>query len=124
MLQCQYYDSTRPKYVSFIIAVAAVALLGGFEAGMVFAIRPSLNARAIQFFGISSSVWLSLGLITQYYEIYQRREVVGLSITFMTVDFLGGSYTLDSITFTSFIDPLIQESSLTCLWRSNRNSTP
>jgi hypothetical protein len=57
---------------------------------MVFAIRPSANDQAIQFFGIFSSVLLALGLGAQYYEIYQRREVVGVSITFMTVDCLGG----------------------------------
>ncbi|KAJ6544244.1 PQ loop repeat-domain-containing protein [Mycena capillaripes] len=86
--QCHYYGSTRPKHASFIIAVVAIAVLGGFQVGMVFAIRPSLNHRAIQFFGIFSSVLLSLGLVMQYYEIYQRREVVGLSIAFMTVDFM------------------------------------
>ncbi|KAJ7499699.1 PQ loop repeat-domain-containing protein [Mycena latifolia] len=104
--QCQYYSSTRPKYVSFILAVAALVVVGGFEAGMVFAIRPSLNARAIQFFGLFSSVLLSLGLVTQYYEIYQRREVVGLSIAFMTVDFLGGVFSDLSLVFKSEFDTI------------------
>ncbi|KAJ7721337.1 PQ loop repeat-domain-containing protein [Mycena maculata] len=97
--QCQYYGSTRPKRVSLIIAVAAIAVLGAFETAMVFAIRPSSNHRAIQFFGVFSSVLLSLGLVTQYHEIYKRREVVGLSITFMTVDFLGGVFSDLSLAF-------------------------
>ncbi|KAJ7983031.1 PQ loop repeat-domain-containing protein [Mycena polygramma] len=104
--QCQYYSSTRPKYASFIVSVAAILILGGFEAGMVFAIRPSMNDRAIQFFGIFSSVLLSLGLVTQYYEIYQRREVVGLSITFMTVDFLGGVFSDLSLAFKPKFDAI------------------
>ncbi|KAJ7165584.1 PQ loop repeat-domain-containing protein [Mycena crocata] len=104
--QCQYYGSGRPKYISFVIAVAAIAALGGFETAMVFAIRPSLNTRAIQFFGILSSVLLSLGLVTQYYEIYQRSEVVGLSITFMTVDFLGGVFSDLSLAFKSEFDTI------------------
>ncbi|KAJ6579564.1 hypothetical protein DFH09DRAFT_1246111 [Mycena vulgaris] len=94
--QCQYYGSARPKYVSFIMAVAAIAVLGGFQAGMVFAIRPSLNSRAIQFFGIFSS----------YYEIYQRREVVGLSIAFMTVDFFGGVFSDLSLAFKPKFDTI------------------
>ncbi|KAJ7123192.1 PQ loop repeat-domain-containing protein [Mycena epipterygia] len=104
--QCQYYGSTRPKYVSFIISVAAIAVLGGFEAGMILAIRPSLNERAIQFFGIFSSVLLSFGLVTQYYEIYQRREVVGLSITFMTIDCLGGVFSDLSLAFKPSFDTI------------------
>ncbi|KAJ7667085.1 PQ loop repeat-domain-containing protein [Mycena rosella] len=104
--QCQYYSSTRPKYISFIIAVITIALLGGFEAGMVFAIRPSLNPRAIQFFGIFSSVLLATGLVTQYYEIYQRKEVVGLSITFMVVDCLGGVFSDLSLAFKSEFDTI------------------
>jgi len=104
--QCHYYSSTRPKYVSFIIAVAVIAALGGFEVGMVFAIKPSLNDRAIQFFGIFSSVLLALGLVTQYYEIYQRREVVGLSIAFMTVDCLGGVFSDLSLAFKPKFDTI------------------
>ncbi|KAJ7911124.1 hypothetical protein B0H13DRAFT_2251184 [Mycena leptocephala] len=104
--QCHYYSSTRPKYVSLIIAVVVIAVLGGFEVGMVFAIRPSLNNRAIQFFGIFSSVLLSLGLVTQYYEIYQRREVVGLSIAFMTVDFFGGVFSDLSLAFKPEFDTI------------------
>ncbi|KAF7331046.1 hypothetical protein MVEN_02444900 [Mycena venus] len=104
--QCHYYSSTRPKHVSFILAVAAIAALGGFEVGMVFAIRPSLNDRAIQFFGIFSSVLLALGLGTQYYVIYQRREVVGLSIVFMLVDCLGGVFSDLSLAFKPKFDAI------------------
>ncbi|KAF8173816.1 PQ loop repeat-domain-containing protein [Mycena galopus ATCC 62051] len=102
--QCQYYSSTRPKYVSFIMTVAAIAVSGGFEAGMVYIIRPSSNERAMQFFGIFSSVLLALGLCIQYYEIYQRREVVGLSITFITVDCLGGVFLDLSLAFKPDFD--------------------
>ncbi|KAJ7476959.1 hypothetical protein B0H11DRAFT_1865312 [Mycena galericulata] len=104
--QCQYYGSTRPKYLSLIIAVSAIIALGGFETAMVFAIRPSQNHRAIQFFGIFSSVLLSLGLVTQYHEIYKRREVVGLSITFMTVDLLGGVFSDLSLAFKPKFDAI------------------
>jgi uncharacterized protein with PQ loop repeat len=101
-----------------------IAVLGGFEVGMVFAIRPSLNDRAIQFFGIFSSVLLSLGLVTQYYEIYQRREVVGLSIAFMTVDFLGGSPFTFVPSRHEVIDSFGQEFSQTYPWHLNQNSIP
>ncbi|KAJ6615545.1 PQ loop repeat-domain-containing protein [Mycena sp. CBHHK59/15] len=107
--QCQYYDSTRLKYLSFIIASGFIAIIIGFEAGMVFAVRPSFeegNNRAIQFFGIFSSVLLVFGLVTQYYEIYQRREVVGLSIMFMIVDFLRGVFSDLSLAFKPKFDAI------------------
>ncbi|KAJ7709072.1 PQ loop repeat-domain-containing protein [Mycena olivaceomarginata] len=102
--QCIYYSSTRSHYISFFMVVAAIVALGGFEVGMVFAIRPSANDHAIQFFGIFSSVLLALGLGAQYYEIYQRREVVGVSITFMTVDCLGGVFSDLSLVFKPKFD--------------------
>ncbi|KAJ6501898.1 hypothetical protein C8R45DRAFT_1051166 [Mycena sanguinolenta] len=104
--QCQYYGSMRPHYVSFIKGVAVIAVLGGFEAGMVFAIRPSSNEHAIQFFGIFSSVLLALGLLTQYYEIYQRKEVMGVSILFMTVDCAGGVFSDLSLAFKPNFDSI------------------
>ncbi|KAJ6473206.1 PQ-loop-domain-containing protein [Mycena sanguinolenta] len=102
--QCQYYGSTRPHYVSFIMSVVVILALGGFEVGMVFATRPSSNEQAIQFFGIFSSVLIALGLLTQYYEIYQRREVVGVSILFMAVDCAGGVFSDLSLIFKPKFD--------------------
>ncbi|KAJ7367539.1 hypothetical protein DFH08DRAFT_828760 [Mycena albidolilacea] len=102
--QCIYYSSTRSHYISFSMVVAAIVALGGFEVGMVFAIRPSANDHAIQFFGIFSSVLLALSLGAQYYEIYQRREVVGVSITFMMVDCLGGVFSDLSLVFKPKFD--------------------
>ncbi|KAF7354660.1 hypothetical protein MSAN_01379700 [Mycena sanguinolenta] len=102
--QCQYYGSTRPHYVSFLMGVAVIFALGGFEVGMVFATRPSSNEQAIHFFGIFSSVLIALGLLMQYYEIYQRREVVGVSILFMVVDCAGGVFSDLSLIFKPKFD--------------------
>jgi hypothetical protein len=42
----------------------------------------------------------------QYYEIYKFREVIGISIIFMTVDMLGGVFNLLSLIFKTEIDAL------------------
>ncbi|KAF7301030.1 hypothetical protein MIND_00666800 [Mycena indigotica] len=102
--QCQYYGSPRPKRHSLLLGLAALLLLGGVEAAMVFSIRPSMNPRAIMFFGIFSSVLLALGLLAQYYEIYQRKEVVGVSILFMTIDLMGGVFSDLSLVFKPKFD--------------------
>ncbi|OBZ74152.1 Uncharacterized protein C2E12.03c [Grifola frondosa] len=105
--QCLYYG----KKYSFLVSVAwfffLVIAVGGFEAGMVFAIRPSYHRgeqRPIQFFGIFSSVIISLALFPQYYEIYKHREVIGISILFMAVDLLGGVFSDLSLAFKANFD--------------------
>jgi len=92
-VQCQYYGSRRPRGVCVAIYGAALAMLAGFQVGMVYAVRPSYergDGRAVEAFGIISSIILSLALFPQYYEIYVHREVVGISVPFMTIDMLGG----------------------------------
>ncbi|KAF7364032.1 hypothetical protein MSAN_01061900 [Mycena sanguinolenta] len=83
-------SSTRPHYVSFIMGVAVMTVLGGFETGMVFALR----------------LLLSLGLLAQYHEIYQRKEVVGVSILFMIVDCAGGVFSDLSLAFKPKFDTI------------------
>ncbi|KZT25253.1 hypothetical protein NEOLEDRAFT_1021542, partial [Neolentinus lepideus HHB14362 ss-1] len=105
--QCQYYGNKRPFKTCVIMSVSIALVLGGFEAGMVFAIRPSYNAgnfRPVQFFGIFSCVLLSAGLFPQYYEIYKHREVIGISVLFMLVDLMGGVFSDLSLAFKPKFD--------------------
>lgn len=90
-----------------MMAVGIIILMGGLEVAMVFAVRPSFhkgNGRAVQFFGIFSSVLISLALLPQYYEIYKRKEVIGISILFMLVDMLGGVFSDLSLVFKEEFD--------------------
>ncbi|KIP03013.1 hypothetical protein PHLGIDRAFT_121965 [Phlebiopsis gigantea 11061_1 CR5-6] len=74
---------------------------------MVYAIRPSFNAgniRPTQFFGIMSSILLSLALFPQYYEIHRYHEVKGISIPFMAIDLMGGVFSDLSLVFKAKFD--------------------
>ncbi|KAG7093946.1 hypothetical protein E1B28_007579 [Marasmius oreades] len=81
--------------------------MAAFEVAMVFAVRPSYSQglssgrTGTQFFGIFFSVLLALGLLPEYYEIYKHREVIGISITFMIIDALGGVFSDLSLIFAS-----------------------
>ena len=85
--QCQYYSNKRPLRTCVLWSVSLLTVLGGFEAGMVFAIRVSYaimtskltcsltiwlahqpayhrgNHKPVQFFGIMSSISLSVALL-------------------------------------------------------------
>ncbi|KAJ3748387.1 hypothetical protein DFH05DRAFT_556524 [Lentinula detonsa] len=93
--QCQYYGRKRPLRVTLLLFFCGCVILGGFEVGTIYALRPSFNrgdrsgTEGTEFFGIMSTVLIAISFIPQYYEIYKRKEVIGISIWFMTVDLLG-----------------------------------
>lgn len=76
----------------------------------------------LKFFSIASAVTIALGLLyvtypsvpgcltrsskcrPQYWEIYRRREVIGLSMTFMAVDISGGVFSILSLAFKEKFD--------------------
>ncbi|KAI0825804.1 PQ loop repeat-domain-containing protein [Irpex lacteus] len=105
--QCQYYGNRRPFKTCVTLFFTTLAICGGFEAGMIFAVRPSFRAgheAGVEFFGILSSVMISFALIPQFIEIFRRREVVGLSVLFMLVDWAGGVFSVLSLVFKEKFD--------------------
>ncbi|KAI0766684.1 PQ loop repeat-domain-containing protein [Trametes elegans] len=105
--QCQYYGRKRSKTVAITMLIVALAIFAGFEVGMIFAVNPAYldgNERAVQFFGIFSTVLISGALLPQYYEIYKHKEVIGISLTFMAIDLLGGVFNDLSLAFASEFD--------------------
>jgi len=81
-----------------------MTLLGAFQVGMVYAVRPSFeegNHAGVIFFGVLSSALISGGLLPQFYEIYKFKEVKGVSMLFMCVDIIGG----ESLSFRPALSP-------------------
>ncbi len=54
--------------------------------------------------GIIASVLLSIALLPQYWEIYKFKEVVGVSMTFLLIDILGGVFNNMSLAFKEKFD--------------------
>ncbi|KAG6908003.1 hypothetical protein DXG01_006538 [Tephrocybe rancida] len=102
--QCLYYTKVKSHLVAIMIAGSVMFAIGGLEAGIVFAVQPSMNQRATEFLGVFASVLLAAGLLPQYYEIFKRKEVVGISIPFITIDWLGGIFSLVSLLFRPQFD--------------------
>jgi len=66
--QCQYYGNKRSRFASIILTASVAAILGGFEAGMVFALKSgnrdsAADQRALRMFGILSSIIISSALL-------------------------------------------------------------
>ncbi|KAF5373268.1 hypothetical protein D9615_007478 [Tricholomella constricta] len=102
--QCLYYDIGKSRLAACLMTGSVMLTIGALEVGMVFAIRPTMNQRAIDFFGVFASVLIAAGLLPQYWEIYKRKEVVGISILFITIDLLGGVFSDLSLIFRPKFD--------------------
>ncbi|KAF8740765.1 hypothetical protein AX14_007399 [Amanita brunnescens Koide BX004] len=91
--QCLYYGKGHSKLATISMTLAAITFTGVCEVGLVFAIRPSYergNDIGTLVVGILSSVFIGVGLLPQYWEIYKRREVLGISFLFLFIDMAGG----------------------------------
>ncbi|KAJ7097237.1 PQ loop repeat-domain-containing protein [Mycena belliarum] len=110
--QCQFYGARRSALTSTLMALAAILLVGGFQAALVFGIRPAYEAgspgaaRGVQFIGLWNAVLLALALVPQYVEIWQHNEVMGISLVFMAVDLLGGVFNDLSLAFKDKFDAI------------------
>ncbi|KDQ61336.1 hypothetical protein JAAARDRAFT_506400 [Jaapia argillacea MUCL 33604] len=105
--QCQCYGNKQSFKACIIMFLGMATFLGGFETAMIFAVKPSYehgNDRPTMFFGIAASVLLTIGFIPQYHEIWKHCEVIGLSITFMAIDFFGGVFSNLSLVFKPEFD--------------------
>jgi len=107
--QCQYYGYKRSGLTSILLTVSVAVISAGFEVGMVFAVQSTkrdgaVNQQVLRFFGICSSIIISVALFPQYYEIWRLDEVMGISISFMIVDLLGGVFSDLSLIFKADFD--------------------
>ncbi|CAE6484962.1 unnamed protein product [Rhizoctonia solani] len=74
----------------------------------VYAIVQNISIPIIlqpQLFGALAALsWIQACLLPQYWEIWKRKEVVGVSMLFMSVDMLGGVFSVLSLVFQAQFD--------------------
>lgn len=105
-----YYGGARSRVWCALVLGGTLAIWGALEAALVFALRPSYRRgtaagkAGVRFFGILSSVLISVAVLPQFYEIYKHGAVLGISLTFMAVDLLGGISSILSLIFKSKVD--------------------
>ncbi|KAF8315421.1 hypothetical protein DL93DRAFT_2057223 [Clavulina sp. PMI_390] len=107
-VQCLYYSDKLTKRTCIAIYLTYIAIFVAIEAGASIALRAhqvyAASHSATKFFGISSAVLVSVGLIPQYIEIYRLKEVIGISLLFMAVDMGGGVFSVLSLIFRESFD--------------------
>jgi len=107
-VQCLYYEGKRSATVCTSILLFYLALFAGWEVGITYAIRGMMAYGNHQPFldicGIASGVLICAGLIPQFIEIYKRRQVIGISMTFLAIDISGAVFSLLSLIFKDKFD--------------------
>ena len=95
--QCLYYDQGKSKALSLGITVTTIVLVGAFEA--CFVLTGRLSSKAVTAYGTLSAIFIVVGLLPQFYEVYKFRAVVGVSLVFLAVDFGGAVFSTLSLVF-------------------------
>lgn len=107
--QCKYYSFSWPwrKTVAAVLPIAF--LMGGVEAGLVFALRKA-KADTVEWpatmMAVLAAVLLSAGVGRHYWDIWKTRTVRGISFLFVGIDAMGDVTSLISVCFQPELDIL------------------
>jgi len=105
--QCLFYGRRWPLKRCIICGIGLLVLMGGIEVGIIYAVKSSVKKGStvpLKSLSVTNSVFNGLGFIPQYWEIYKRKEVTGISLMFMAVDIAGGVFSILSLAFKEKFD--------------------
>ncbi|KAG8720954.1 hypothetical protein FRC08_016905 [Ceratobasidium sp. 394] len=105
--QCLFYGAHKSKIYCSAVYAAFLMAAGAFQGGLSMLVRRNYqngDVWSVRSFSIISAVLISVGLLPQYWEIWKRKEVIGVSILFMVVDLLGGVFCALSLVFKPKFD--------------------
>ena len=108
--QCQFYERRRSLRASVLMTIGMALLCGGIETTFVLTVRQMSHEYgkkvATKSFGVLSAILVSSAVFPQYYEIYRRKAVMGISLLVLGLDMLGGLLNDLSLVFSEDFDAL------------------
>lgn len=108
-IQVYYYEHKWSVKRSLAVVGPIAALMAGIEVGLVFALRTGVNRGTtwpITLMAVLAALFLALGVLRHYLDIYIHRTVRGISFIFCGIDALGDLTSLLSVLFQPSIDIL------------------
>ncbi|OGM46178.1 PQ loop repeat protein [Aspergillus bombycis] len=100
--QCKYYGDNWSLKKAVPVAIAIGAVLGGTEAGLVFALRVAYKRGErwpSTLMAILSAVLLAAGVLRHYVDMFRTRSDAGLSLKFALLDASGDVASILSVIF-------------------------
>ncbi|RIB18829.1 PQ loop repeat-domain-containing protein [Gigaspora rosea] len=105
VMQYMYYDNSkfiRKKTKTGLLFFVICIMWAGFQSICVFGIRLA-NKKNIDWpktvTGIIPTVLVFIGYVPQFYEIYRRKIVCGISLIFLAIDMLGAAFSALCLAF-------------------------
>nr|POE93479.1 uncharacterized protein c2e12.03c [Quercus suber] len=107
--QCYYYEHQWSVSKSIAIVVPVAGLMAAIEVGLVFALQAGVRngtAWPVTLMAVLAALFLALGVLRHYLDIFQHRTVRGISFIFVGIDAMGDLTSLISVLFQPKLDIL------------------
>ncbi|KAK4613838.1 hypothetical protein CLAFUW4_09294 [Fulvia fulva] len=107
--QCYYYEKKWSIVRSLAVVVPVAAVMPAIEVGLVFALRVGLTRGTewpLTLMAVLAALFLALGVLRHYWDIYVHRTVRGISFLFVGIDALGDLTSIIAVLFQSKLDVL------------------
>ncbi|KAF1356208.1 PQ loop repeat protein [Delphinella strobiligena] len=108
-IQVYYYEKKWSVFHILAIVVPIAAVMAGIELGLIFALRSGKSRGAtwpITLMAVLAALFLALGVLRHYLDIYLHRTVRGISFIFCGIDALGDLTSILALLFQPKIEIL------------------
>lgn len=108
-IQCYYYERKWKLIRSLVVVVPIAIIMAAVEVSLIFALRAGTrhNTRwPITLMAVLATLFLALGVLRHYVDIYQHKTVRGISFLFIGIDAMGDLTSLISVVFQPSLDLL------------------
>ncbi|GAB7344434.1 hypothetical protein MBLNU457_2280t1 [Dothideomycetes sp. NU457] len=108
-IQVYYYEHQWSVRRSLVVVVPIAIVMAGIEVGLVYALRTGVyrgTTWPVTLMAVLAALFLALGVLRHYLDIYIHRTVRGISFIFCGIDALGDLTSLLSVLFQPSIDVL------------------
>ena len=107
--QCYYYEHKWSAMKALAVVLPIGCLMAGIEVGLIFALRSGKRKGVewpVTLMAVLAAVFLALGVLRHYWDIYQHRTVRGISFFFVGLDAMGDLTSILSVLFQPSLDVL------------------
>jgi uncharacterized protein with PQ loop repeat len=108
-IQCYYYEHHWTTLRCMIVILPVAGSMAGLEVGLIFALRAGMMMGItwpVTLIAVLAALFLALGVLRHYLDIWQHRTVRGISFLFVGLDALGDLTSLISLVFEPELDVL------------------